>query len=190
MADTQGLANAVYNQLSALYAGVQLPDFQSPSGNTVKCVVFVSGSSLGGYGAKPARPMVFVPLAQTVNYQNDLMKKVELRSHFMGGIMLTTNQPPGALEAVLTKVLAEVDRGLPSLFIGILLKLPICGLPEKYPPVIPTVIFVLALFLMRRQSRPSGRCAQSKTCGRTVNCVGTLSQAAASMFVNGKRLST
>jgi hypothetical protein len=51
--DTGGLSNAdyIYTQLSTLYGGVQLPDFQSPSGNTVKSVVFVSGSSQGGYGA-------------------------------------------------------------------------------------------------------------------------------------------
>jgi hypothetical protein len=51
--DTGTLANAdyIYTQLSKLYGGVQLPDFQSPSGNTVKCVVFVSGSGQGGYGA-------------------------------------------------------------------------------------------------------------------------------------------
>jgi len=49
-----GLANAdyIYNQVSALYAGVQLPDFQSPSGDTVKSVVFVSGSAQQpNYGA-------------------------------------------------------------------------------------------------------------------------------------------
>jgi len=51
--DTGGLANAdyIYNQISALYSGAQLPDFRSPSGNTVKSVVFVSGSTQGGYGA-------------------------------------------------------------------------------------------------------------------------------------------
>ena len=51
--DTGGLSNAdyVYTQLSKLYGGVGLPDFQSPSGNTVKCLVFVSGSNQGGYGA-------------------------------------------------------------------------------------------------------------------------------------------
>ena len=51
--DTGGLGNAdyIYTQLSNLYGGVQLPNFQSPSGNSVKCVVFVSGSSQGGYGA-------------------------------------------------------------------------------------------------------------------------------------------
>lgn len=51
--NTGGLANAdyIYNQLSALYGGAQLPDFRSPSGNTVKSVVFVSGSRRGTYGA-------------------------------------------------------------------------------------------------------------------------------------------
>jgi hypothetical protein len=51
--DTGSLSNAdyIYTQVSALYGGVDLPSFQSPSGNTVKSVVFVSGSSQGGYGA-------------------------------------------------------------------------------------------------------------------------------------------
>jgi hypothetical protein len=49
-----GLANAdyIYNQVPALYGGVQLPGFQSPSGDTVKSVVFVSGSGQQpNYGA-------------------------------------------------------------------------------------------------------------------------------------------
>ena len=52
-ADTGSLSNAdyIYAQVSALYGGADLPSFQSPSGNTVKSVVFVSGSSQGGYGA-------------------------------------------------------------------------------------------------------------------------------------------
>jgi hypothetical protein len=51
--DTGGLSNAdyIYNQVSALYGGVQLPSFQSPSGNNVKSLVFVSGSAQGGFGA-------------------------------------------------------------------------------------------------------------------------------------------
>ena len=80
---------------------------------TFRIVGVVRDAKFAGFGLnKPARPMVFVPLAQTVNYKNDLMKMIELRSHFMGGIMLTTNQAPGPLEAVLTKVLAEVDPNL------------------------------------------------------------------------------
>ena len=51
--DTGTLSNAdyIYKQVSALYGGVELPDFQSPSGKSVKSLVFVSGSSQGGYGA-------------------------------------------------------------------------------------------------------------------------------------------
>src|ERR1039457_1380687 len=61
---------------------------------------------------RPARPMFFVPLARNVDYKNDLMKKIELRSHFIGGIMLVTNAAPGTLEPLLTKALAEVDPNL------------------------------------------------------------------------------
>jgi len=49
-----GLSNAdyIYNLVSALYAAVQLPGFPSPSGDTVKSVVFVSGSAQQpNYGA-------------------------------------------------------------------------------------------------------------------------------------------
>jgi hypothetical protein len=51
--DTGGLTNAdyIYKQVSALYGSVDLPGFQSPSGNNVKSIVFVSGSTQGGYGA-------------------------------------------------------------------------------------------------------------------------------------------
>lgn len=51
--DTGALSNAdyIYQQVAALYGGVDLPAFQSPSGNSVKSVIFVSGSSQGGYGA-------------------------------------------------------------------------------------------------------------------------------------------
>src|SRR5260370_24728542 len=48
-----GVSNAdyIYNQVSALYGGVGLPAFASPSGNNVQSLVFVSGSAQGGYGA-------------------------------------------------------------------------------------------------------------------------------------------
>lgn len=51
--DTGGLSNAdyIYSQVSALYGGVDLPEFQSPSGNHVKALAFVSGSNQGSYGA-------------------------------------------------------------------------------------------------------------------------------------------
>jgi len=50
MPDTSN-ADLIYAQVSKLYGGPDLPSFQSPSGNSVKSLVFVSGSTQGGYGA-------------------------------------------------------------------------------------------------------------------------------------------
>ncbi len=61
---------------------------------------------------KPARPMFYVPLAQTVDYPQELMKKIELRSHFIGGIMLKTNLRTAELEPILTRKLADIDPNL------------------------------------------------------------------------------
>ncbi|MGH9433543.1 MAG: ABC transporter permease [Terriglobia bacterium] len=58
---------------------------------------------------KPANPMFFVPLAQSVNYPQELMKKLEMRSHFIEGAMLVTHTPVGELEPLLTRTLADVD---------------------------------------------------------------------------------
>jgi ABC-type antimicrobial peptide transport system permease subunit len=41
-----------------------------------------------------------------------LMQKIELMSHFIGGIMLVTDSPPGTLEPMLTRALGEVDPDL------------------------------------------------------------------------------
>jgi predicted permease len=67
-------------------------------------------ASWGLYQA--ARPMFYVPLAQNVNYKQDLMKGIELRSHFIGGIMLVTDTPAGTLEPALRRTLAELDPNL------------------------------------------------------------------------------
>ena len=61
---------------------------------------------------KPARPMFFVPLAQSVNYKQDLLKMIELRSHSISGIVLVTNTPTGVLEPLLRQTLAELDPNL------------------------------------------------------------------------------
>jgi predicted permease len=61
---------------------------------------------------RPAFPMLYVPLAQNVNYQNKGMQRLELESHFVGGLVLVTHMPTGALERLLTKTLAEVDPNL------------------------------------------------------------------------------
>lgn len=44
-------ADFIYTKVAALYAGGDLPSFESLSGNSVKSLVFVSGSKQGGYGA-------------------------------------------------------------------------------------------------------------------------------------------
>jgi predicted permease len=80
---------------------------------TFRIVGVVRDAKFAGWGLdRPARPMFFVPLAQTVPYTMDLMQRIELQSHFIGGMMLVTNMSPGALEPVLRKTLAEVDPNL------------------------------------------------------------------------------
>jgi predicted permease len=93
----------------AQHFGLDLPE----NASTFSIVGVVRDAKFAGWGLeKPARPMFYVPLAQTVAYNNDLMKKLELRSHFIGGIMLVTNMSPGALEPLLTRMLAELDPNL------------------------------------------------------------------------------
>ena len=80
---------------------------------TFTIVGVVHDAKFAGWGlSRPARPMFYVPLAQTVDYHDEIMKRLELRSHFIGGIMLLTNLSPGALEPLLTRILAELDPDL------------------------------------------------------------------------------
>lgn len=89
--------------------GLDLPE----NAGTFRIVGVVRDSKFAGFQLdKPARAMFFVPLAQNVDYKQELMKKIELRSHFIGGIMLLTNTPPGVLEPLLTRTLAELDPNL------------------------------------------------------------------------------
>jgi predicted permease len=64
------------------------------------------------FARENVRPMFFVPAAQFVHYQHPLMQKIELRSHFLDGILLVTHTRPGALEPVLTRTLADIDPDL------------------------------------------------------------------------------
>ena len=61
---------------------------------------------------QPARPMFFVPLAQTVKYASPMMQRVETSSHYVGGILLVTNAPPGTLEPLVARALADADPNL------------------------------------------------------------------------------
>jgi predicted permease len=89
--------------------GLDVPEYAG----TFSIVGVVRDAKFAGWGlARPARRMFYVPLAQTVNYPDDLMKKLELRSHFISGITLVTNMSPGALEPLITRMLAELDPNL------------------------------------------------------------------------------
>jgi predicted permease len=93
----------------AQHFGLDMPEYAG----TFSIVGVVHDAKFAGWGLdRPARPMFYVPLAQTVDYHQDMMKKLELRSHFIGGIMLITNLSPGALEPLLTSTLADLDSNL------------------------------------------------------------------------------
>jgi hypothetical protein len=49
---------------------------------------------------------------QNVPYRGPLMKRIELQSHFIGGLLLVTNVLPGTLEPMLVRTLAGVDPNL------------------------------------------------------------------------------
>lgn len=89
------------------YFGLDMPE----NAKTFR-IVGVARDSKFTQPDKPARPMFFAALAQHVQYKSDLMQKIETRSHFIGGVLLETSLPPGALEPVLKKMFAEVDPNL------------------------------------------------------------------------------
>jgi predicted permease len=81
--------------------------------NTFRIIGVVRDAKFASWGlSRPARRMFFVPLAQNVAYKDDLMAKLELRSHFIEGITLVTNMPTGALEPLVTRTLAEIDPNI------------------------------------------------------------------------------
>jgi predicted permease len=89
--------------------GTNLPE----NVNTYRIVGVVGDARFAGFQLdRPARPMFFVPLAQTANYANPMMKRIETASHYVGGILLVTNTPPGTLEPAVARALAEADSNL------------------------------------------------------------------------------
>src|SRR4030095_13877805 len=86
--------------------GLDLPE----NVNTFRIVGVIGDVRFAGFQLdKPARPMFFVPLAQTVKYASPLMQRVETASHYVGGILLVTNTPQGTLEPLVARALAEAD---------------------------------------------------------------------------------
>ena len=89
--------------------GLDLPE----NAGTFRIVGIVRDAKFAGFAlSRPARPMFYVPLAQNVDYKNELMKRIELQSHFIGGMMLVTNVAAGRARAAADRALAEVDPNL------------------------------------------------------------------------------
>jgi predicted permease len=90
--------------------GLDVPKYAG----TFRIVGIVKDAKFAGFAlSRPARPMFYVPLAQNVDYGTDaLMSRIETSSHFVRGITLETDMPPGVLEPQVTKALAEVDPNL------------------------------------------------------------------------------
>jgi len=82
--------------------------------STFRIVGIVADAKFAGFAlSRPARPMFYVPLAQNVDYGTDaLMARIERSSHLIRGITLETDIPPGVLEPLVTKALAEIDANL------------------------------------------------------------------------------
>jgi predicted permease len=89
--------------------GLNLPE----NVNTYRIVGIVGDAKFAGFQLdRPARPMFYVPLAQTVDYANPLMKRLEFQSHFVRGLLLVTDLPPAALEPEVKRALAAADANL------------------------------------------------------------------------------
>jgi predicted permease len=89
--------------------GLDLPE----NVKTFRIVGIVRDAKFAGFALdRPARPMFYVALAQTVAYPNELMKRLETQSHFVRGLLLLTNTPPGPLEPQVKRALAEADPNL------------------------------------------------------------------------------
>jgi predicted permease len=89
--------------------GVNLPEHA----NAYRIVGIVRDAKFAGFALhRPARPMFFVPLAQTVKYKHDLMQRIEFQSHFVRGLLLVTDTPAGTLEPQVKRTLAEADPNL------------------------------------------------------------------------------
>ena len=88
--------------------GLDLPE----NVRTFRIVGIVRDAKFAGFALdQPARPMFYVALAQTVDYPNPLMKRIETATHPSCGLMLVTGAPTGTLEPLVTQ---SAVRGRPE----------------------------------------------------------------------------
>ena len=75
-------------------------------------VVGVVGDAKYTEPQRPARPMFFVPLQQSVRYSNPIMDRLEGWSHYIRGVLIVSTLDTGVLEPMLKKTLADTDPNL------------------------------------------------------------------------------
>ncbi len=61
---------------------------------------------------QPTKPMFFVPLEQNLHFDEPLMQKLEIKSHFMNSIQLEVRGDTHNLESQLRRALADIDPNL------------------------------------------------------------------------------
>jgi predicted permease len=89
--------------------GMDLPAYA----RTFRIVGVVRDARFASWGFRqPAQPMFYAPLSQSVGYEDVLMRSIDTRSHFIGGIMLVTNRPTGTLLPGLTQTLTEIESNI------------------------------------------------------------------------------
>jgi predicted permease len=89
--------------------GMDMPEYAG----TFRIIGICGDAHFAGWGFRqPPLPMFYVPLAQYVNYKDARMQNGEHGSHFMGGIMLLSNTPPGILGPILTRMLGDIDPNI------------------------------------------------------------------------------
>lgn len=89
--------------------GLDLPE----NAGTYRIVGIVRDAKFAGFALdRPARPMFYVALAQTVDYPNPMMKRLEFGSHFVQGLLVVTKLPIGTLEPQIKQTLARADSNL------------------------------------------------------------------------------
>ena len=89
--------------------GMDLPE----NAGMFRIVGIVRDAKFAGFALdKPARPMFYLPLAQTAKYDHELLQKIDRMSHFVTGMMLVTDLPTGQIEALLARKLSDIDPNL------------------------------------------------------------------------------
>jgi predicted permease len=89
--------------------GMDLPE----NAGMFRIVGIVRDAKFAGFALdKPARPMFYLPLAQTAKYDLELLQKIDRMSHFVTGMMLVTDLPTGQIEALLARKLSDIDPNL------------------------------------------------------------------------------